>query len=207
MYKFFCNFIYFLIFYLNNYQIFAKKIRFLANQESEISKEIKIYIICIILTLIIIIILIYAIYKSIKINKKKNNNNTNLNEIDSKKKNFIIKNKFKAFIFCKDFLFKNCCICLQQFIENKCNIFMSPCGHLFHKYCLKKYFLTNIKNNTCPVCKFNFFNLIKDEKLNFNKVKIISFDESENPDNYTNLETEISLVKKKNKLKIIALNN
>ena len=154
-----------------------------------------------------IIILIFAIYKSIKINKKKNNNNTNLNEIDLKKKNFIIKNKFKAFIFCKDFLFKNCCICLQQFIENKCNIFMSPCGHLFHKYCLKKYFLTNIKNNTCPVCKFNFFNLIKDEKLNFNKVKIISFDESENPDNYTNLETEISLVKKKNKLKIIVLNN
>ena len=207
MFKNFYIFFYFLFFCLNNNQIFSKKIRFLSNQENNISKETKIYFICSILLIIIIIILIFGIYKSIKI-KKKNENKTNLNEIDSKKKNFLIKNKFKSFIFCNDFLFKNCCICLQNFIENKCNIFMSPCGHIFHKYCLKKYFLTNIKNNTCPVCKLNFLNLIKDEKLNYKKVKIISFDESENPDNYTtHLETEVSLVKKKNNLKIIVLNN
>ena len=197
---------YFLFFNTSQNQIFCKNIRIL--KEETISKKAKIYFISILLVLIVILILIFGIYKSIKIKKQINsinNNNENLSEIDSKKKNYIIKNKFKSFIYSKDFLFNKCSICLLNFVENKSPIFMTPCGHLYHKYCLKKYFLTDVKNNTCPVCKFNFFNLIKDEKFNFNKVKIISFNENENPDKYTNLnvETEISFENHKTKNKIL----
>jgi len=43
-----------------------------------------------------------------------------------------------------------CPICLEFFSDGK-GIFLTTCGHFFHKKCIKKW-----KNDSCPCCRKNF---------------------------------------------------
>ena len=138
-----------------------------------------IIIICSALFIILIIILIlFIIYK-----------------LDLKEQ-FLKKNMV---IFQKHYLFQNiinekiydevlkedtCSICINKFILNKSKICVTPCNHIFHFYCLKKYMLDG-KGNKCPNCNFNFLEVFKTIEINPSTVEIIPIDENDNPINYT----------------------
>ena len=138
-----------------------------------------IIIICSALFIILIIILIlFIIYK-----------------LDLKEQ-FLKKNMV---IFQKHYLFQNiinekiydevlkedtCSICINKFILNKSKICVTPCNHIFHFYCLKKYMLDG-KGNKCPNCNFNFLEVFKTIEINPSTVEIIPIDEKDNPINYT----------------------
>jgi len=138
-----------------------------------------IIIICSALFIILIIILIlFIIYK-----------------LDLKEQ-FLKKNMV---IFQKHYLFQNiinekiydevlkedtCSICINKFILNKSKICVTPCNHIFHFYCLKKYMLDG-KGNKCPNCNFNFLEVFKTIEINPSTVEIIPIDERDNPINYT----------------------
>ena len=44
---------------------------------------------------------------------------------------------------------KKCCICLEKYKKNE-EIMTLPCIHIFHSFCIKKWFETQ---NICPICK------------------------------------------------------
>ena len=44
---------------------------------------------------------------------------------------------------------KKCCICLEKY-KKKEEIMTLPCIHIFHSFCIKKWFETQ---NICPICK------------------------------------------------------
>lgn len=43
-----------------------------------------------------------------------------------------------------------CAICLVEEIPSKC--YLKPCGHLFHRKCLNKWFYVST-NRRCPYCQ------------------------------------------------------
>ena len=45
---------------------------------------------------------------------------------------------------------KKCVICLEDFVSKE-KVTALPCIHFFHTPCIKKWVL---KENTCPICKF-----------------------------------------------------
>jgi len=59
---------------------------------------------------------------------------------------------------------KKCVICLEDFVSKE-KVIALPCIHFFHKPCIKKWV---IKENTCPICKFELseVHLIKKIKEN-----------------------------------------
>ena len=49
-----------------------------------------------------------------------------------------------------------CTICLDE--EDKSEVECSPCGHMFHKQCLRSWWKYSY---TCPYCNVNIKNLVK----------------------------------------------
>lgn len=43
---------------------------------------------------------------------------------------------------------EECLICLEKLIDNK--IYITRCGHCYHKSCLQKYYKYS---NDCPLCR------------------------------------------------------
>ena len=73
----------------------------------------------------------------------------------------------------------DCCICLDEtgFTHRKvkpktCNDVLLKCGHMFHRTCIKSWFL---KNDACPVCrselKFNEGSYFKYMMLSYEFVR------------------------------------
>ena len=50
----------------------------------------------------------------------------------------------------------NCTICLDN-IENGEICRITPCQHIFHNQCAKKWFLETNKEHTCPLCRIKCF--------------------------------------------------
>ena len=50
----------------------------------------------------------------------------------------------------------SCSICLDNFIEEKNLISLTPCGHIFHYQCLKKWAEEKKEQFKCPNCNFDF---------------------------------------------------
>ena len=50
----------------------------------------------------------------------------------------------------------NCTICFEPFIVGKTKISITPCGHIFHMECIKKWIESNGFNPYCPNCKYCF---------------------------------------------------
>jgi hypothetical protein len=100
---------------------------------------------------------------------------------DLLKKNYLFQKIMSCYIYNKN-IQNECVICLQKFIFNYSKICKTPCNHIFHFYCLKKFILST-KNIECPLCKYNFnkhLKKIKDKELL--KIKIIPLNENDNPE-------------------------
>ena len=130
------------------------------------------FILCILLIIIIIIIVILSIIYLIK-------NCIEFFHILKTEKEILIRKK-KIYLFSKIILkekfeenlipkFGNICLICQKDL-NKDSICITPCKHIFHYYCLKKNIYLN-NTSSCPVCKFDFFNLLKDKDIQFDKIK------------------------------------
>ena len=64
---------------------------------------------------------------------------------------------------------KICSICQENFKNNKDTISITPCEHIFHNDCLKKWFKKNVLHPKCPNCNLN---MLEAEKINENNVDI-----------------------------------
>jgi len=51
-----------------------------------------------------------------------------------------------------------CAICLEMCFFQK-NTWITACGHVFHKTCLKNYYQFDAKDKTCPTCRGNAGNM------------------------------------------------
>jgi cell division protein FtsL len=176
---------------LNKYDdLYNNKIRYLNQKESNkdsskknirdklsLGEKIIIIVSTALFLILIIILIVYILYK-----------------LDVKQQ-FLKKNMV---IFQKHYLFQNiikekicdevlkedtCSIGINKFILNKSKICVTPCNHIFHFYCLKKYMLDG-KGNKCPNCNFNFLEIFNTIKINPSTVEIIPIDEKDNPINY-----------------------
>ena len=56
---------------------------------------------------------------------------------------------------------KFCTICQEIIKSKEHKIRLDTCGHYFHKKCLNKYLKTSLTNFSCPNCKNNFNQEIK----------------------------------------------
>ena len=120
------------------------------------------------LILIIIIILRICLTRKLwEINRERiqmhNNENNNTNRIEEIKKKIesLFETKFYPIEYSKEFLEHeniNCSICLEKFVEKESMISLTPCNHIFHYDCLKKWSENIDDSFKCPNCNFDFLN-------------------------------------------------
>ena len=82
--------------------------------------------------------------------------------------------------------FEKCSICLDNLKENDI-ISNTPCDHIFHFDCFKKYMFITIDTH-CPLCKFDFFSVLNGKEIDFNNIN------TEN-NNLNNIKTEECFIK------------
>ena len=171
------NFLLFLLIfnqYINSYNL--RKLCSTENECLQIKKNI-INILIIVLSSLVIFIIIIVIY--IKCCYRKNTNSKI--QKDLLKKNYLFQKIMPIYIYNQNNQ-NECVICLQKFIFNHSKICITPCKHIFHFYCLKKFILST-KNIECPLCKYNFNNDIKNiNEKELKKIKIVPLNENDNPE-------------------------
>lgn len=59
----------------------------------------------------------------------------------------------------------NCTICIEDFIEGKSKVSITPCQHIFHYKCLCKWLRQNVLNPKCPNCNHNLLEYIDNQKI------------------------------------------
>ena len=161
--------------YINSYNL-----RKLCKTEKECKnlKKNLFYIIITILIILVLLIIIIIFYIKFFLKKKNNDSKT---EKDLLKKNYLFQEIMPYYIYNKNNQ-NECVICLQKFIFNHSKICITPCKHIFHFYCLKKFILST-KNIECPLCKYNFNNDIKNiNEKELKKIKIVPLNENDNPE-------------------------
>ena len=86
-----------------------------------------------------------------------NNNQENENK---RKKELLFNDKLYPIIYNKEFFKENnnnsCSICLEYYIDKKSLISLTPCNHIFHFNCLKKWSMKNAGFFRCPNCNYDF---------------------------------------------------
>ena len=104
------------------------------------------------------------------------NNNIELKQksVLENKIKYIIKNEIKKIKFSQEKFNHDeiCSICLGKYDE-KNDICITPCKHYFHFFCLYQYII-NSKDTNCPLCKFNFLNVLKGKNID---IKIMESEE------------------------------
>ncbi len=111
---------------------------------------VKAIILLVIVGIFIIFIIIMCVIKILKQLKENHQTNNQVNiQLEELKKNYLFneiikKINYNETIICND---NKCSICLQNYINNKSIICLTPCNHTFHFYCLKKYIIMKIKIN------------------------------------------------------------
>jgi hypothetical protein len=124
-------------------------------------------IICIVLIILIIVLIIlyFVIKRRMEIRYRENLEN----EAKEKKKELERKQKLvkdllegclKPVLFTKNTSINDCnscTICIDTFEIDKSQISITPCNHIFHYDCIKKWIEDNVLNPQCPNCKYNFF--------------------------------------------------
>jgi hypothetical protein len=120
--------------------------------------------------------------------------NTINNNYELKKKNllenkikYIIKNEIKKINFSQQKFNQNeiCSICLGKYDE-KNDICITPCKHYFHFFCLYQYIIQS-KDTSCPLCKFNYLNVLKGKNIDFNKMESEEFNIIKINESYENI--------------------
>ena len=153
-----------------------------SNKKKSFFIKIVIILSAIIAVILIVIIIIYFILKwkekkEFNLNIDENENLINKNEIELKKKIFLLKNEFKLIHYSNEIKTKKSPICVENFkLESK--IILTTCNHIFHYKCLKKFVLEN-KIILCPLCKFDFMSLFENKNKDFNNVSLNFNDENE----------------------------
>ena len=180
------------------------------NQENNLNKKIKVnltlYIVLITFIIFIFFILIFLAILYIKVVIKNERKKKLLNKY---KKNYFLQEIVKPIIYKNNYLIQEgvdlCPICLQNFLSDTSKIFITSCKHIFHFYCFKKYILSSSQCE-CPICKFNFFSNIDENKIDIEKLKqIIELDEKDNPE-FENKKQNIILKENNSKSKDSAAN-
>lgn len=180
------------------------------NKENNLNKKIKVnltlYIVLITFIIFIFFILIFLAILYIKVVIKNERKKKLLNKY---KKNYFLQEIVKPIIYKNNYLIQEgvdlCPICLQNFLSDTSKIFITSCKHIFHFYCFKKYILSSSQCE-CPICKFNFFSNIDENKIDIEKLKqIIELDEKDNPE-FENKKQNIILKENNSKSKDSAAN-
>ena len=100
------------------------------------------------------------------IENRQNEENARIQKEEKIKKNKeLIKQLFENIltpkIFSKDIILnncENCSICLDAFECDKSSVCITPCNHIFHYDCLKKWVDDNVLAPKCPNCNNNLIN-------------------------------------------------
>ena len=143
------------------------------------------YLIIILISLGILAILIFFIVSCVKrIKRKRFNERDRRNGSSSFQNDILIKKKI-SYLFIKNLipiyyckksncLEKKCSICLDKFTVGN-QICISPCKHIFHYSCIKNYMFFS-KNTLCPLCKYDYLKVFGNKYINFEDIKILSFE-------------------------------
>ena len=170
-----------------------------------------------------------------------NNLNALENHMDPQEKKRKLEKLFKTMLKKKKYLKKYninettaCSICLEEFVENKSIVCITPCMHIFHYDCLHNWLFTDNSKCQCPYCNYDLLsdkkplkrhkkeeinnitnkpdkgdimdsqNIANDEKNN----EITNRPKNENDENYNTSERVIKKMRNnKNKNKINDINN
>ena len=82
---------------------------------------------------------------------------------------FALKNYLKPKKFLKKYGTKDgntCTICIDDFVEKKSRVCVTPCKHVFHYKCLNNWLVKNVINPKCPNCNYNLVQDVKDSDIN-----------------------------------------
>ena len=143
--------------------------------------------------IIVLIILYFCIKKRMETRYREIRENEIIENEKKKKENEekiknLLSNSLKPILFNKDINANdctNCTICIESFEIGKSEISITPCNHIFHFECLKKWIEDNVINPQCPNCKYSFL----DDK-NLMKSSIIHINRRDNNENNENKENK-----------------
>ena len=128
-----------------------------------------------IIILIIILIIFYKYFLDYYINSNSIPNFNNVSKFELKK--YFLFQKLMKFTYYKNDKEEICPICLEKFNKNISKICTTPCNHIFHFYCLKKY-VFQFNNLNCPLCKKEY---LKENDFDLYGIRIIPLNENDNP--------------------------
>ena len=128
-----------------------------------------------IIILIIILIIFYKFFLDYYINSNSIPNFNNVSKFELKK--YFLFQKLMKFTYYKNDKEEICPICLEKFNKNISKICTTPCNHIFHFYCLKKY-VFQFNNLNCPLCKKEY---LKENDFDLYGIRIIPLNENDNP--------------------------
>lgn len=134
--------------------------------------------ICGFLALVIILLIILYIYVKRKMDREYIEN-LDHERIEKEKKieenkkliDTLFESKLKKKIFDKTKLVNDCeccSICIENFEAGVSEVSVTPCNHIFHYECLKKWIDDNVLNPKCPNCNYLFLNTPSNLKLSLN---------------------------------------
>ena len=115
---------------------------------------------------IVALVVIYCFLKRKMIRERERNIHEEAAKKEEKKKlieNFL-KNELKSQIFNEQINLNDCdmcTICCDKFIIGESEVSVTPCFHVFHHECIKKWIEEKITNPHCPNCKFPFLEYIE----------------------------------------------
>ena len=135
----------------------------------------------VLISLILLVVILFIFYKFylnsyIERNKIPNFKTTNKFEL---KKHFLFQKLMKWKFYKNNGDEEVCPICLQKFNKSISKICITPCKHIFHFYCLKK-FVFEFNNLNCPYCKKEY---LSSKNFDLHGIRIIPLDEKDNPIN------------------------
>ena len=146
-----------------------------------------------ILVIIILIFLYFFLKKKMKLEQERRIKEEQ-QKILAKKKlvQDFIKNDLKSQLFSEKTNFNDCetcTICCDNFIIGQSEVSITPCAHVFHHECIKKWVLEKIDNPICPNCNFHFMDYIKNPvKINIKKKENSKIKKDENNGNKITIE-------------------
>ena len=146
-----------------------------------------------ILVIIILIFLYFFLKKKMKLEQERRIKEEQ-QKILAKKKlvQDFIKNDLKSQLFSEKTNFNDCetcTICCDNFIIGQSEVSITPCSHVFHHECIKKWVLEKIDNPICPNCNYHFMDYIKNPvKINIKKKENSKIKKDENNGNKITVE-------------------
>ena len=142
--------------------------------DSNFKKIIIIFITSFLGLIIILIILILFVRKYVNYLPQYTISHSNLKTKEKinleKKLVYLLHYEIKGESYIKEYENEKCTICLEKIKKND-EVCLTLCKHLFHFICLKLYILDNL-NSKCPLCKYDFLEMLKDKKIDFQNIQI-----------------------------------